>query len=149
MLNQLKLFFEQHIALPVPDQVLEENLQLACAALFIEMMVMDDKEQAEEHEMILNRVKQMFSLSLEQATTLITLATEQKKQSTDYFQFTSLINKGFSQQKKVTLIKSLWQIAYADGHLDRHEEYMVRKMADLLHVPHLDFIKTKIQVNGE
>jgi len=149
MLNQLKLFFEQHIALPAPDQVLEENLQLACAALFIEMMVMDDKEQAEEHEMILNRVKQMFSLSLEQATTLITLATEQKKQSTDYFQFTSLINKGFSQQKKVTLIKSLWQIAYADGHLDRHEEYMVRKMADLLHVPHLDFIKTKIQVNGE
>ena len=143
MINQLKLFFDQHMALGVPNQSSENNLQLACAALFIEMMVMDGKEKVEENEMILNRVQQMFSLSLEQAKTLMTLATEQRKQATDYFQFTSLINKNFSQQKKITLIKSLWQIAYADGHLDEHEEYMVRKMSDLLHVPHLDFIKTK------
>ncbi|MFK5949039.1 MAG: TerB family tellurite resistance protein [Methylococcales bacterium] len=149
MLNQLKLFYEQHIAIPAPDQLSEQNLQLACAALFVEMMLMDDKEQAEEHDMIVKRMSDLFSLSSEQATTLITLATEQEKQATDYFQFTSLINKGFSQQKKISLIKSLWQIAYADGQLDVHEEYMVRKMADLLHVPHLDFIKTKIQVNGK
>ena len=148
MLNQLKLFFEQHIALPTPNQLSEENLHLACAALFIEMMGMDDKEQAEEHDMILDRIKNMFSLSAEQATTLVSLAAQEREQATDYFQFTSLINKGFSQEKKVTLIKALWQIAYADGHLDKHEEQMVRKMADLLHVPHLDFIKTKIQVNG-
>ncbi len=149
MLNQLKLFYEQHIAIPAPDQLSEQKLQIACAALFVEMMLMDDKEQLEEHEMIINRMNNLFSLSSEQARTLITLATEQKKQATDYFQFTSLINKGFSQQKKISLIKSLWQIAYADGQLDVHEEYMVRKMADLLHVPHIDFIKTKIQVNGK
>jgi len=59
-----------------------------------------------------------------------------------------LINKGFTQEQKVTLIKTLWQIAYADGELDKYEEHMVRKMADLLHVPHLEFIKTKNQVNG-
>lgn len=146
MLNQLKLFFEQHIALPAPNQLTEENLRLACAALFIEMMGMDDKEQAEEHDMILSRIKDMFSLSVEQATTLISLAAQERELATDYFQFTSLINKGFTQEKKVRLIKTLWQIAYADGQLDKHEEKMVRKMADLLHVPHLDFIKTKIQV---
>ncbi len=149
MLNQLKLFYEQHIAIPAPEQFSEQKLQIACAALFVEMMLMDDKELAEEHEMIVNRMNELFSLSSEQTRTLISLATEQKKQATDYFQFTSLINKGFSQQKKISLIKSLWQIAYADGQLDAHEEYMVRKMADLLHVSHLEFIKTKIQVNGK
>ncbi|MCF6250125.1 MAG: TerB family tellurite resistance protein [Methylococcaceae bacterium] len=148
MLNQLKLFFEQHIALPNPELSSQQNIQLACAALFIEMMSMDDKKQREEHEIILGRVKTMFSLSLDQATTLISLASEQSQQSTDYFQFTSLINQTYSQQQKITLIKTLWQIAYADGYLEENEEYMVRKIADLLHVPHIQFIKTKIQVNG-
>ena len=148
MLNQIKLFFEQHIALPAPDQVTEENLHLACAALFVEMMYMDDKTRAEEQGMILKSVSDIFSLSVEEANTLISLATQQRKQATDYYQFTSLINRGFTQEQKITLIKTLWKIAYADGELDMYEENMVRKMADLVHVPHLEFIKTKIQVNG-
>ena len=148
MLNQIKLFFDKHIALPAPDQVTEESLHLACAALFVEMMYMDDKARAEEQDMIIKSVKDIFSLSVEEAKTLISLATQQRKQATDYYQFTSLINKGFTQEQKTTLIKKLWKIAYADGELDKYEENMVRKMADLLHVPHLEFIKTKIQVNG-
>jgi uncharacterized tellurite resistance protein B-like protein len=149
MINQIKLFFEQHIALPAPNQSSEKNLHMACAALFIEMMTMDNKLCEEEHEVILKSVKRMFLLSNDEANRLISLAAQQKKQAIDYFQFTSLINKGFTQSQKVTLIKTLWQIAYADGQLDKYEEYMVRKTADLLHVPHLDFIKTKNQVNAD
>jgi len=145
MLNQIKLFFDKHIALPAP--VTAEELHLACAALFIEMMYMDDKVEAQEHDVIINSVQKLFSLSKEETITLVTLAAQQRNESTDYFQFTSLINKGFSQEQKTTLIKTLWQIAYADGELDQHEEYMVRKMADLLYVPHLDFIKAKNQVS--
>ncbi len=145
MLKQIKLFFDQHIALPDTKQATEENLHLACAALYIEMMHMDDTLHAEEQEMILKSIQDSFSLSLEEANNLISLATQERKQATDYYQFTSLINKNFTQQQKITVIKNLWQIAYADGVLDKHEEYMVRKMADLLHVAHLDFIKTKHQ----
>ena len=148
MFNQIQLFFDQYIAVPESDTVAEEKLQLACAALFIEMMHMDDELQTEEHDMILNRIQDIFSLSLEEATRLISLAEHQRKQATDYHAFTSLINKNYSQEQKKTLIKTLWQIAYADGRLDQYEEHMVRKMADLLHIPHLDFIKTKIQVNS-
>ena len=147
MLNQIKLFFDKHIALPAPDRITEESLHLACAALFVEMMYMDDKTRAEEQEMIIKSVRDVFSLSVEEAKTLIFLATQQRKQATDYYQFTSLINKGFTQEQKTTVIKKLWKIAYADGELDKYEENMVRKMADLLHVPHLEFIRTKIQVN--
>jgi uncharacterized tellurite resistance protein B-like protein len=148
MLNQIKLFFDQHMALSAPDENVEQNLHLACAALFIEMMHMDDKAHTEEHEIILSRFKAIFSLSSDQASSLISLATKEWQHSTDYYQFTSLINKEFTQQQKIELIKTLWQIAYVDGELNMHEEHMVRKMADLLHVPHRDFIKTKHQVNG-
>lgn len=146
MLNQLKLFFDKHIALASPDQLTGENLHLACASLFIEMMMMDNRIQTEEQDIILERVKNMFSLSLEDAAELVSLAIKQRELATDYFEFTTLINKGFTQEQKIALIKSLWEIAYVDGELDEHEEYMVRKIADLLHVPHLDFIRTKIQV---
>jgi len=65
---------------------------------------------------------------------------------TDYFQFTSLINKECSLEQKVRLIESLWKIAFIDGALDMNEEYLVRKIADLLHVPHIDFIMAKNRV---
>jgi len=149
MLKQINLFFEQYIALPLPDQSeeKEEDLHFACAALFIEMMYTDDKVHPQEQDVILNHIKDNFSLSDEQANSLITLATQERKQTTDYYQFTSLINKEFTQQQKIKLIKTLWQIAYADGELDMYEEHMVRKMADLLHVPHIEFLKAKHQVN--
>ena len=148
MLQQIKLFYEKHIALPAPEEINEKHTHIACAALFVEMMSIDNKLSDEEREIILKRVIKMFSLSVDEANTLISLATEQKNQATDYFQFTSLINKSFTQEQKVVLIKTMWQIAYADGQLDKYEEALVRKIADLLHVPHLDFIKTKIQVSG-
>jgi len=148
MLNQLKLFFDRHIALAAPDLLSDENIHLACATLFIEMMAMDGEIKTEEQEMILKRVTNMFSLSELEATELIALATTQRNQATDYYEFTSLINKSFTQEQKISLIKTLWQIAYADGQLNEYEEYMVRKIADLLYVPHADFIKAKVQVNN-
>ncbi len=62
-------------------------------------------------------------------------------------EFTSLINKRCSLGEKIRFIQSLWQIAYADGELDPQEEYLVRKIVDLLSVPHTDFILAKLRVN--
>ena len=149
MLNQIKLFFKQHLALSAPEDISEHKLQLAAVVLFLEMMYMDDKVEPKEQEIILALVHQSFSLSAEQATSLIALAEQQRKQATDYFQFTSLINKEYSQEQKVRLIESLWKIAFIDGVLDMNEEYLVRKIADLLHVPHTAFIMTKNRVGPE
>ena len=149
MLNQIKLFFKQHLALSAPEDISEPKLQLAAVVLFLEMMYMDDKVEPKEQEIILALVHQSFSLSAEQATSLIALAEQQRKQATDYFQFTSLINKEYSQEQKVRLIESLWKIAFIDGVLDMNEEYLVRKIADLLHVPHSAFIMTKNRVGPE
>ena len=143
MLNQIKLFFTQHIALSASENTLEEKLQLATVVLFLEMMYMDDKVDPKEQDVILSLVHQNFSLTAEQATSLIELAEQQRKQATDYFQFTSLINKEYSLEQKVRLIESLWKIAFIDGVLDMNEEYLVRKIADLLHVPHTAFIMAK------
>ena len=149
MLNQIKLFFEQHLALSGPEDFLEEKLQIATVALFLEMMYMDDKVEPEEQEIILSLIHQNFSLSDEQTTSLVEIAEQKRKQATDYFEFTYLINKEYSLEQKVRLIESLWKIAFIDGVLDMNEEYLVRKIADLLHVPHTAFILAKIRVEPE
>lgn len=149
MLNQIKLFFEQHLALSAPGDSLEEKLQIATAVLFLEMMYMDDKVDPTEQQIILSLIHQNFSLTDDQATSLIELAEQQRKQATDYFQFTSLINKEYSLEQKVRLIESLWKIAFIDGVLDMNEEYLVRKVSDLLHVPHTAFIMAKNRIGPE
>jgi uncharacterized tellurite resistance protein B-like protein len=146
MINQIKLFFEQHLALSAPESTSEEKLQLATAALFLEMMTMDDKVERAEQDIIRSLIEQNFSLTAEQTTLLLALADQQRKQATDYFQFTSLINKEYSVEQKVGLIESLWKIAFVDGVLDIDEEYLVRKIANLLYVPHSAFIMAKNRV---
>jgi uncharacterized tellurite resistance protein B-like protein len=149
MLNQIKLFFEQHLALSAPSETPEEKLQLATVALFLEMMQMDDRVEVKEQNIILSLINQNFSITTEQSTSLLQLAEQQRTQATDYYQFTSLINKEYSQEQKVRLIESLWKIAFIDGILDIQEEYLVRKIADLLYVPHSAFIMAKNRVKPE
>ena len=108
MLNQIKLFFEQHLALSAPEETTEEKLQLAAIVLFLEMMCMDDKVEPREREIILSLIHQNLSLTAEQTDSLLELAEQQRKAATDYFQFTSLINKEYSLEQKVRLIEALW-----------------------------------------
>jgi uncharacterized tellurite resistance protein B-like protein len=147
MINQIKLFFEQHLALSFQEISTEQQLQLASVALFMEMMVMDDICQAAERTLILSLVQKSFSITSEQAEILIASAEEKRKQAVDYYEFVSLINKQCSLEQKMQFIESLWRIAYADGVVDPQEEYLVRKIADLLYIPHTDFIKLKFRAN--
>ena len=54
-----------------------------------------------------------------------------------------LINRHFSQEEKNHIVELLWEVAYADGELDKYEEHLVRKLADLIYVPHRSFIRAK------
>ncbi|WGS86092.1 TerB family tellurite resistance protein [Methylomonas sp. UP202] len=147
MLEQIKLFFEKHLSLPSPEVATETQLQEALTALMTEMMTMDDVCQDVERTKILSLVKKCFSLSTEQAGTLMINAEQKRRQAVDYYEFTSTINQYLSPEEKTKFVKSLWQIAYADGNIDPQEEYMVRKIADLLGVSHTDFILAKLRAN--
>ncbi|PPD21164.1 MAG: hypothetical protein CTY24_08250 [Methylobacter sp.] len=147
MIDQLKLFFEKHLLLESPAKLSEEQLKIASAVLFLEMMNIDNAAREPEQAMIASILQENFSLSGEQIRMLLDSAENTRQQATDYFQFTSLINKAYSLEQKIQLIESLWKIAFIDGVLDMHEEYLVRKIADLLYVPHADFIKAKNRVH--
>lgn len=122
------------------------QLKLASASLLIEMIRMDHKIEQTEHDMVKALIKKDFDLSEEETETLFTLAEEESQNAIDYYRFAKLINKEYDNSKKITIIENLWHIAYADGELDKYEEHYLRKVADILHIPHKEFIKAKHRV---
>lgn len=84
-----------------------------------------------------------FQLSPQEADELLALAESEHADSTDYFEFTHLINQHYLEPQKIDLIETLWQIAFADQHLHHYEEHVIRRLSELLHVPHSAFIAAK------
>ena len=46
-------------------------------------------------------------------------------------------------EQKRDLLAMMWRVAMADNEISRYEEHVIRKVADLLYVPHGDFIAAK------
>ena len=144
MLTKLQKFFDQYLRETDKNTVpLEHRLQLACAALMVEMIHVDNQVTEHEDTRIRQLLEERFDLDKTEIEELIALAHEEKHEATDYHAFTSLLNTHYEQQQKVQLVEDLWTLAYADHELDKYEEHLLRRLADLLHVPHKDFIRTK------
>ncbi len=147
MLQKIINFFDNNLSL-VQENDSEHQLQLATIALYLEMMLQDGQIHDDEKEATIKAINIHFNISAQEFDELFLLAKEELKQSTDYYQFTQLINNNFSQTQKIIIIENLWAIAYADSYLDDMEEHMVRKIAELIHVPHMQFIKAKLKAQN-
>lgn len=146
MLRAIQDFFQTNIEPDMeagPDQ---HGLQLATAALMFEMLRADDDEHPAERHTLEQALQKCFSLSESETSRLAELAEREAAESVSLYQFTGLINRHFSPDEKIRVVEMLWQVAYADGRLDRYEEALVRKIAELIHVPHRDFIQAKHRV---
>jgi uncharacterized tellurite resistance protein B-like protein len=150
MLSSILKFYDDYLAPAVQaGQDPADASRCAAAALLAEMAHMDDVMTPAEHEAIFKAVRESFQLSPEQAERLVACAMEERERATDYHQFTSLINAQFDAGQRAALIEQLWQVAYADRVLCKHEEYLARKVANLLHVPHSAYIAAKHRVLGD
>jgi uncharacterized tellurite resistance protein B-like protein len=151
MINVIKQFFEKNIKSPddKSEEVSEHSLQIATAALLTGMMRADAEITRDEQKTIIKSIRSKFNLSGEETDSLLKLAEEEVQRATGYYEFTYLINKGFTYKQKVKVIELLWEVAFADSHLDKYEEHMVRKITDLIYVSHKDFIETKLRVRDK
>lgn len=145
MLAGIKRFFDQMIAPggDRPARSAEQALQIATAALLLETMRMDARVAPEEIATVSAVLQRQFGLDTAALRELLALAEQEAHAATDYYQFTTLINAGFDAAQKARVIEYMWQVAHADGHLDAHEQHLLRKIADLLHVSRADYVAAK------
>ncbi len=143
MFGTLRTFFEQQISSFAEEPEARHSLELASAALLMEISRAHDDISVVEREAIGAAVKNVFHLSDDEIEDLVSTAENVVDSAVSLFDFTTVINESFNREQKVDLLGMLWAVAYADSQLDHYEEYYVRKIADLLHISHSDYIRTK------
>lgn len=147
MLQILKDLFSQ-IAGPSEEAVAEQTahrLQLATAVLLVEVFRAEPSLKSSERSAILQALKTRFQLSTDELSALIVLAQDTAKTAYDYHQFTGMLNDHLSQTQKIEVVEAMWQVAYADAHLDASENHVISKVAGLLHVTHGEYIAAKLR----
>ena len=118
----------------------------ACAALLIETALADKVFNTEEIDSMKKTLREVYEIDEKDLDELISESEKRVSESTSLYEYTRLINDLCDYQDKLKLIKNLWAIAFADKHLDKYEEFLIRKISDLLYVSHSDFIQQKLSV---
>lgn len=110
----------------------DRGLQVAACALLLEMAHADDEFTADERLHIEEALGRHFDLTPDVVRELIELAERERRDATSLFQFTSVINERYDEGQRMLLVEVLWRVILANGELHRHEDYLVRKIANLL-----------------
>ena len=145
MLSRIQSFFDQHIE-TVEDSNPEQALQIATAALLIEISRADAEVAESEQAAIIKAVQEVFGLDQDETQALLRLAEDEVDEAVSLSEFTQLLNSHFSATQKTHLVELLWEVAFADRRVDQYEDYYIRKITDLLYVSHNDFIRMKHRV---
>lgn len=123
-------------------------VQGACCGLLMEVARLDGRGAERKRETVAQALREQFGISDGALAPMIADAGRQENRLTSYYEPVSLINQRCGADKKAQFIEWLWRVAMADGEIDMYEEQLVRKLADLLYVPHTDFILAKHRVQN-
>ncbi|MDX1409314.1 MAG: TerB family tellurite resistance protein [Saprospiraceae bacterium] len=146
MLTTIHAYLSKHLGSVDDTGDDQRALQLATAVLLMEVARADTRVTAEERQAIRRVIEDHFALPSEDTRSLTVSAEREAKNVTSLYPFTRLINTECSLQDRIQIIRMLWEVTLSDGHKDDHEEHLIRKLARLLHVPHREFIRAKLQV---
>jgi uncharacterized tellurite resistance protein B-like protein len=112
----------------------EGALRSATAVLMLDVARSDNVFEESEFERVLGLVERHFGMSPEDAAELVNAADEKAEDLVSLHEFTQLLHNNLDESEKARIVGLLWQVAYADGRLDKYEDSLVRKISDLLHV---------------
>ncbi|WP_458524615.1 tellurite resistance TerB family protein [Onishia taeanensis] len=145
MLEAIQQFFHRTLV-SSGQETPGPTLELATAALLCEVVRADYEHDPRELAALRAMLLRHFSLDEVAVDELMALAQQEVEDAVDHYQFVSLIKERYDYDQRTELIRLMWHLAYADGELSPLEEHRIRRLADLLHVGHGDFIRAKLVV---
>ncbi|NNC76902.1 MAG: TerB family tellurite resistance protein [Woeseiaceae bacterium] len=112
----------------------ETALGMATAVLMIDIAQADDDLDQSEFDRIRRLVETRFGFSPEQAAEVLEAASEKADELVSVHEFTKVLHQHLDEEEKARIVGMLWEIAYADGNLNKYEDALVLKIGDLLYV---------------
>lgn len=147
---RLKDWLSRHLGKDTVDSASDRGMavKLAVAALLVEILRADYATTAEERGQVLASIRHLLGLEQDACEALLERAEASIDEAHDLYQFTSEINRSWSAEDKLRLVEQLWHVAQADDTVHKYEEHLIRRIADLLHVSHREFIVAKLRSSG-
>jgi uncharacterized tellurite resistance protein B-like protein len=127
----------------------EAAIRLATAVLMIDVARADHVFDDSELERVLQLVEAHFGLTAGEAAELVSLASNQAEELISAYEFTRILHQHLDADEEARIVGLLWQIAYADGRLDKYEDSLVLKIGDLLHVSRARVMRLKHDAKNE
>lgn len=119
---------------------------LALAALLVEMMRADFRDQSIERATVQRLLERRLELDPDESEALLQRAERAADRAVSLFEHTRPLDVALSEQEKFAVVEALWETAFADGELDANEDHLAHQLADLLHVRHSDLMRIKDEV---
>ena len=134
MLDAIRKFFGSSMSpsTEAEPQRARKDIRLAACALLLELAHADDEFTEDERQHLESAVRRQFGLDAAEAERLLELAEQERAQAVDLWQFTNLIAESYSIGQKVVLAEIMWGLVYSDGELAGREDYLMRKICNLL-----------------
>ncbi len=128
---------------PRETETPQEQINMACAALLLEVAEADYADDPKETRAILDAPERELNLKRNEVQPLLERARDETAGATDLFPYTHLLNQRLDHDQKCAILTAMWRVAFADGNIDKYEELLIRRAHDLLRLDHADFIAAK------
>ncbi len=125
------------------------DIERICAILLVEIARSDNDVSDVERQSIADALSESSALDSAELTELVNEAFVDADNAVSLHEHVRLINDNFKKDDKTALLEHMWRVAFADGNIDGYEEYTIRKLSDLLHMNHRDFMQAKLKVVDE
>ena len=124
------------------------DVQIATAALLLEVSAADHEVEDRERRAILTSLESAFGLTAAETAEVVRAASRRSDRAVSIYEFTRLVDRSFTPEQKATVIELAFRVAFADERLAGEEEHLIRRLANLLHVEHAAFIAAKLRARG-
>ncbi len=125
-----------------------DRIRTATCVILLEAATADEAFSVEERGKIVGVLKKRFSMTDAEAEELIASSVAERKDATDLWHFTNVINQGLSNEEKYEIMELVWEVIYSDGTLDQFENYVARKLLNMLNIDHSRFIELKLRAKS-
>ena len=119
------------------------EIELTAAVLAYEIARSDGDIDNDELSVLMEEIEKIAIKVGKESLEILKIVENYSKDSVSFYEFIEDINKNYSKEEKLSLLKFLWKTAYADGRLDVDEERIVRRVADLIMIKDIEVLKLK------
>lgn len=138
-------FFKKNTTKDLKKETLSFEIELTAAVLAYEIARSDGDISPDELKVLMDEIEKIAMKAGKDKLEIFKIIEMYSADSVSFHEFIEDINKNYSKDEKLLLIKFLWKTAYADGKLDIDEERLVRRVADLIRIKDVEVLKLKNQ----